>query len=309
MFSFHFFTVGILTALALLVAPASGAPDTSGRSGKKSGSDTSASTSTAVQPAVSGGDTGDDGIAIISDPWFAANAKLSKHFDDESKTTYYLTRINHRDTNGKLIKLHMEISYKAKGETVREFAVRKNTDIAINASMGLSKLPDGRRQPVGIQIIDGVIKQALSKKSYTLGIKEDNELVYYPPGSTASDILKGGSTTALTAFSPLIVDHEITSMELFKNNSTTKHPRQVVAQYDNKDILFFSCGGRGYDGEGMTVSELQRVLKALNVRFAFNLDGGGSVSTIIGDQNINKKIDGKGTLERLRPNFLYVTRN
>jgi len=123
----------------------------------------------------------------------------------------------------------------------------------------------------------------------------------------ATDILKDGTKTALTGFIPLIENHEIVSEELFKiAGHLKKHPRQVIAQFNNKDILILSCGGRGIDGEGMTAYDLSRILKKLNVRFALNLDGGGSVSTVIGDHLITKKIDEKGTKDRPRPNFLYV---
>lgn len=89
------------------------------------------------------------------------------------------------------------------------------------------------------------------------------------------------------------------------------HPRQVIAQYENGDLLFFSCGGRGYDGAGMTAADVIRILQELQgrIRFAHNLDGGGSVTTVIYGDQITKKIDGRGTLNRLRPTFLYVEAN
>lgn len=247
-------------------------------------------------------------MVVKNDPdWIKKNTTMTKHYDEVSKTTYYLTRVNHKDINGKLIKLHMEISDKPVGETTQNFAIKRNAEVAINGSTGLN-LPDNLKQPAGIQIIDGVIIQELKRNAYSLGIKKDNELVAYPPGTTAKKMLEDGSTSALAGFVPLILDHKFVSDKVLSvgSNSFEIHPRQVIAQFDNKDILFLSCGGRGYDGAGMTANNLMRILKDLDVRFGFNLDGGGSVSTAIGKQNINKKIDGKGTLERLRPNFLYV---
>ena len=168
-----------------------------------------------------------------------------------------------------------------------------------------------RVQSVGIQIVDGKIIQDLPTKVYTLGIRDNNELLAYRPGTNAKFILEDGVRNALTGFIPLIENHEPVSEELFKKagNLIVKNPRQVIAQFDDLDILFLSCGGRGFDGDGMTASDLIRVLKSLDVRFAFNLDGGGSVSTVIGDKLLTKKIDNHGTAERLRPNFLYVSEN
>ncbi|HEY0669539.1 MAG TPA: phosphodiester glycosidase family protein [Sphingobacteriaceae bacterium] len=242
---------------------------------------------------------------------FAENYMYSKHFDEESGTYYYLTRINHKDKKGKLIKLRNGMAGKKEGETALEFAERTQSDLVFNASMGIKGLDPGIRQPVGIQIVDGKIIQDLRPRSYTLGIKDNNELVAYKPGVRAIDILNDGTKTALTAFIPLIEDHKPVSETLFKiaGNLIVKHPRQVIAQFDNLDILFLSCGGRGIDGEGMTAKDLMRILEKLNVKFAFNLDGGGSVSTVLEGRLITKKIDENGTQERPRPSFLYFKAN
>ena len=239
---------------------------------------------------------------------FSENYKITKHFDEISNTHYFLTRINHKDKDGNLIKLRHAIANKKEGETVRAFAIRVNSALAFNASLGVDNLPPDTRQPVGIQIVNGTIVQELSTRVYTLGIKDNNELLAYQPGTRAQDILNDGVKNALTAFVPLIEDHKPVSQNILKlvANLAVRHPRQVIAQFDNLDLLFLSCGGRGYDGDGMTAEDLIRILSDLDVRFAFNLDGGGSVSTVVGDQLITRKIDGKGTQERLRPNFLYI---
>ena len=239
---------------------------------------------------------------------FAEYLTISKEHDAESNTTYYLTRIKHKDKEGNIIKLRTQFANRPEGETARAFAIRNQTAVTINASHGQGGLPDNQRQPTGVQIIDGEVIQDLRTTSYTLGIRDDNELLAYAPGTTAQEILDDGTKTALTAFYPLIENHEWVSDEVLdiRGNSAVKHPRQVIAQFDNLDILIFSCGGRGYDGDGMTAKEMMKILKDLGVKFAFNLDGGGSTSTVIKNQLITKKIDSKGTQERLRPNFLYI---
>ena len=59
----------------------------------------------------------------------------------------------------------------------------------------------------------------------------------------------------------------------------------------------------------MTAKDLIRILNEMDVKFAYNLDGGGSVSTIINGERITKQIDKNGTEDRLRPNFLYINQN
>lgn len=237
---------------------------------------------------------------------------VERRYDESSETYYFLTRIRHTDENGDVLKLKHAQAIEEDGETIPDFASRVgNLRVAINASMGQSGLPEGTKKPVGIQIVDGVIVQEVAtSKVFTLGIKADNELVAYPSGTTAQEILDDGAINALTAFIPLIEDHQRVSDEVLETvgNLAVKHPRQVIAQFDNLDLMILSCGGRGFDGEGMTALDLIRVLQAHedDVKFAFNLDGGGSVSTVIDGELITPKIDGNGTLDRPRPNFLFV---
>src|SRR5690606_15808522 len=94
---------------------------------------------------------------VVDEPgWaFAENLTVSKEFDAASNTTYYLTRIKHKDKNGNIIKLHTQFANRPEGETTRAFAIRNKTAVAINGAQGLNNLPDNQRQPTGIQIIEG----------------------------------------------------------------------------------------------------------------------------------------------------------
>lgn len=237
---------------------------------------------------------------------------VSKHFDDTSNTWYYLTRIKHKDASGELVRLNLALTdpNELMGEKASDFAKRMGAQLVFNASMStVVSTPSGedKRIPVGIQIINGEIVQERETDRYTLGIKDNNELVVYPGGTTAQEILDDGINTALTAFVPLIEDHQVVTEALDDvGNLSVKNPRQVIAQFDNLDIVFLTCGGRGYGGTGMTAQDMVRVLKKMGVKFAYNLDGGGSISTVVNGEFINWKIDGHGTEERPRANFLYV---
>lgn len=235
--------------------------------------------------------------------WCDSVYTVTDHYDAESATNYHLTELK-----ADKVSLRMALANNIAGETGTEFAGRMNCCVAFNASMGIKNAPEGQRPPPGIQIVDGKIIQELSTVRYTLGIKEDNRLCYYSPDQSATDMVKDGAHYALTGFTPLINDHHPVSDTILATvgNYSVKHPRQVIAQYDNGNILVLSCGGRGYEGEGMTAVDVIRVLSALDVRFAFMLDGGGSVTTMLNGKRITPLIDGNGTLERSRPNWLYV---
>lgn len=244
--------------------------------------------------------------------YFGSGYSYTEHYDEASKTSYFLTRINHTDNSGNIIKLKLSLTDpdKLMGETACEFAARINAKLVFNASMSTivqNSSGEDKRIPVGIQIINGNILQERATARYTLGIKDDNRMVVYPSGTSAQDIIDDGTNTALTAFVPLIEDHKVVEEALDDvANLSVKNPRQVIAQFDNLDILFLTCGGRGHGGEGMTAHEIIDILQKLDVKFAYNLDGGGSISTVVDGDFINWKIDGHGTKERPRANFLYV---
>ncbi|NGM62613.1 phosphodiester glycosidase family protein, partial [Sphingobacterium sp. SGG-5] len=177
------------------------------------------------------------------DGWYSYN----KHYDEQSETYYFLTRIKHTDSQWRLKKLKLAQSTVLEGEAVREFAERTKVTLAFNASMGVKrKTEQDKLLPVGIQIENGKVLQNRRTRVYTLGIKANNELVAYPPGTTPQQILKDGAQDALTAFIPLIENHQVVDESLLDivTNFRAIHPRQIIAQMDNLDIVFLSCGGR-----------------------------------------------------------------
>ena len=242
-------------------------------------------------------------------PTWCDNAfTYSFHYDTISDTYYHLTRIKHKDSNGNVIRLRHGHSNSTAGEAGTDFTRRMDCCLAFNASMGKSDMPTGVVEPVGVQIINGTIVQNETYHRYTLGIKDDNFLLAYPPYETPTNILNDGVNDALTAFVPLIENYLPVSDTVYNSvgNSTVANPRQAIAQYGNGDILFLSCGGRGYEGVGMKAEDMVRIFSGLAVRFAYNLDGGGSVTTIHNGMRVTPLIDGYGTVERKRPNWLYV---
>ena len=251
----------------------------------------------------------DDFTMVTSTPTYTPtfvdnNVTVDSIYDQASSTKYYLTTINSSNTS-----LKMAFANSIYGEQGTHFARRMDCAVAFNGSMGLTGLPNGEKQPVGKQIINDTIIQQLSTIRYTLGIKNNNFLTDYTPSETAANMLADGSHYALTAFTPLIKNYQAVDTAILNtvgNYSRNTDPRQAIAQLGNGNIVVFSCGGRGYGGVGMTANDVIRILTGLNVRFAFMLDGGGSVTTVVNGKRITPLIDTAGTAERARPNWLYI---
>lgn len=97
---------------------------------------------------------------------------------------------------------------------------------------------------------------------------------------------------------------------------TTRHPRTAVAKANDGKIFLVTIDGRAKESAGVSLKELQSILKWLGCDYIINLDGGGSTTMYIkgfSDNGIvnhptdNKLFDNKG--ERKVANSLLVYQN
>lgn len=233
-----------------------------------------------------------------------------KFFDNTSNTTYYITKIPHLDKNGNLIQLKLGIANDNEAlntlESTLEFAHRKGATLCINAG-----LADTSDNAMGTIIKDGVIlKDRLYNQDHFdfLGIKEDNTLLRFNSTTTTGQyMLNVGVKNALMGFYAIIENGAaITKIDSY---ATAKHPRQVICELTNGDMMIFTCEGRTEDDIGMTVADVVRILTAsYSVKFAYVLDGGGSTSTVLRGSKVNKNID-ENTIDRPVATFLYIAKD
>lgn len=233
---------------------------------------------------------------------FYDNIHFETKYDDIAKSTYYITTIPQKDSEGNILQLRHEFQndiMDSEPETARSFYERTKSSVVINASTWNSQT--GKIH--GIQIRDGeIIKDTPHEAFYTLGIKEDNTLKAFPPYITASEILSEGYVNAVTGFYPMMENSEVIEVP----NGSTREPRQIIAQKLNKDIIILTVDGRTFKNSGFNDSDIIRVLQSYGVVFAYMLDGGGSTSTMVNGMFINKPSDGSGLVERGLADFLYV---
>ncbi len=235
-------------------------------------------------------------------------ATTEKYFDNISNTTYYITRIPYKDNQGKTIKIKRGFANDSinggTGETARSFAKRHKATLTVNASI----FDTSTLKFQGVQIVDGkIINTGVIGSRYVLAFDDDNNFKVYPPEVDPQKILNDGYKNALTSFIPLIENFEQVDQSIIDGYTASDdpHPRNVIAQFENKDILIFTCDGRTTIDTGMTIPDVIRILQRYGVKFAFNLDGGGSTQTIYRDTLVNKAIDNNGYDERKVPDFLY----
>ena len=238
-------------------------------------------------------------------------------------TTYYITHIPHLDSNGNVIKLKRGIQgndpNKPEHITPSQFARKTKATFVSNASTG-----SGTQQKLhGQQIYNGQILDSIKGDEYdalndrwTLAIGDDNSLTSFPPDVQASEIRNQGYNNTVSGFGPIISDGKIiVKDDDYSPNTIVSHPRQVIAQLPNKDLIFFSCDGRENNThtmieKGMTLQEVaETLLDHYDIEFAYNMDGGGSTSSVVRSHKLNKSMDENKTEERKVLDFLYIGRD
>lgn len=235
-------------------------------------------------------------------------------------TTYKIVHIPHRDSEGNIIKLRKGISgsnpNKPDHITARHFAKQTGATFVANASTGSgSQLKLHGQQVYNGQILDSVKGDEYSEINlrWTLAMADDNTLTAFPQNITAQEIKDKGYNNTWSGFGPMIMEGK----EVYKDgdyniNSKSSHPRTAIAQLPNKDILIFTCDGRiksqGVYQKGMTLPEVTETLYDHygNIQFAYNLDGGGSTSSVLRSRVLNKPTDNGNKSERDLLDFIYV---
>ena len=238
--------------------------------------------------------------------------EASRHRDSVSQTDYYMLKIPHKDEEGNILKLKRgfakDVPNNGFTETAREFAKRNETTVTVNASIFNTTTYKLR----GVQIYNGqILNQDVSQGRYILGITEDNTLRSYPPETPAQTVLNDGCPNALTAFIPLITNGTRVDSTVLNSYTVANepHPRHVICQYENKDLLVFTTDGRFTNNPGMTCEDVIRLLLDEGVQHAHMLDGGGSTQLVYKGTMLNRAIDNSGYMEREVPDFLYIAKD
>ena len=166
------------------------------------------------------------------------------------------------------------------------------------------------KRPDGIVIENGVSIQNSSAATHVgslpLTIDESGNLSYADADADTADLIANGIISAVCGFCPIIINYEnadniitFPSVSHFVQNAQ----RQIIGQFGNGDYAIVTCEGRNFDNsDGWTIAEAQTICKKLGLKFAYNLDGGGSTETMLGQKPINTIYE--NTTGRIVPTFI-----
>jgi hypothetical protein len=222
--------------------------------------------------------------------------KYGRHAD----TDYTIARIAKVSPSGKpmnigLLDMGMGVSAST---NMDESGDRYNILMLINAGIFGTLEGTTENYPLGTTISNGRVVSDhvisdISGMGETLTIDKSGNLKAYPFDTSVDDLLAAGVVHAVQGWGTIIdafakSDLDAMKETLYPSNGyygvdyivTAKHPRTVIGQYNNGDYMVFNCGGRMTNQAGMTLAEIQDVLVAEGVKYAYNLDGGGSCNML-----------------------------
>lgn len=227
---------------------------------------------------------------------FIDNVDIKYEFDDVTNAYYTVIRINKKCIDGtyQYPFVYAPNGSDAGDKSTLDIVTEDGWLVAING--GLFDY-DQTKKPDGILIQDGVVIQntpaSIEKHigAKPLTIDAAGDLGYAEADADAYELVASGIVSAICGFLPILVNYEAVVAETA--NSEAHAQRQIIGQWGNGDYAIVTCEGRGYhNSDGWTLAEAQIICKKIGLKFAYNLDGGGSTETMLGYKNINTIYEG-----------------
>ena len=181
-------------------------------------------------------------------------------------------------------------------ETTSDAAIRTGAVLAINGGGFGAGRVNGElvSTMIGGAVVDGeMVKEFIPKSNedlFFVGINKKGDLVGDVPKSQQE--VEDMKPYQGVSFIPILIkDGE--KVTLPGAWAKTKHPRTIIGQYANDDLIVIVVDGRqGEYSAGITLERLQDKLLELGVKDAYNLDGGGSTAMYFNGKILNKPSDG-----------------
>lgn len=235
---------------------------------------------------------------------FYNNITLNFFYDGTSSTYYSLTQVFKKRIDGSTQHPFFRVN-RTKAQTL---ASSERWLLVANAGLGISA-----SDPIeGIAVENGVVIHNQSAHVHVgavpIGINSDGDFVILSSTATGNDVVNQGIDFAVCGWFPLIDDYEDVILPEIQDAETVitdPAQRQIFGQFGNGDYAIVTANGRDFDNSvGWTANDMQRICKTHNLKIAFNMDGGGSTCTVIGNKRVNMLYDNGGTVERTNPSFL-----
>lgn len=226
----------------------------------------------------------------------AGNIDVDYVYDADSSTNYTLVRV-YRDKLDGSKQYPFVYAPNENGIPILssyDVALAKGFAITINAGMGA-----GWKGADGMLIQNSQVLQhgpsIVNPDCRALTVNTDGDLGYAAVDADADELVSQGIVSAVCGFMPIVVDYSSVPESEWNNieHYDQAAQRQIIGQFANGDYAIISCDGRGFNNStGWTIVQAQRICLKHGLKFAYNLDGGGSTETVIQKKQLNLMYDG-----------------
>lgn len=238
---------------------------------------------------------------------FLDNVDVDYGFDSASNANYTVIRVYKTKLDGSS---QYPFVYAPNGSgagtmSTYDITLQDGWLLAINGGI----FDTATNKPDGVVIQNGTVIQNTAQTTHTgckiLTINGSGDLGYAAADADAATLVSQGIVSAVVGFMPILVDYQAVDSSQWNavDHYTQNAQRQIIGQFGNGDYAIVTCEGRSYqNSDGWTIGEAQAVCQRLGLKFAYNLDGGGSTETMLGKKHFNTVYE--RTTGRIVPTFL-----
>ena len=224
---------------------------------------------------------------------FADNMELDYEYDETGNANYTVIRVykNKIDGSKQFPFVYCPNGTSAGTQSTLQMNMQKNFFIAINGGVFYTD-SSRKNMPRSIVAQNGVLIQQgeSDTRIFPLVIDANGELGYAQSDASGAALIENGAVSIVSGWAPIVIDYDDASLVIptaYRDTSSNAQ-RQIIGQFGNGDYAIITCEGRNYDhSDGWTIDEAITICKKLGLKFAYNLDGGGSTETVIGKKQIN----------------------
>lgn len=223
---------------------------------------------------------------------FIANTDIAHLYDDTTGAYYTVIRVYKQKIDGtyQYPFVYAPNGANAGNKSTLDMTKSDGWLLAINGGV----FDTSTLKPDGIVIQNGVsihnAPTATHSACKPLTINENGILGYASADADTADLIADGIVSAVCGFMPIIIDYESVPENEWNSVShyTQNTQRQIIGQWGNGDYAIITCEGRGFhNSDGWTIAEAQAICRKHGLKFAYNLDGGGSTETMLGLKPVN----------------------
>lgn len=222
---------------------------------------------------------------------FCDNIDVDYAFDSATNANYTVFRIYKNKLDG--TKQYPFVRYKNMKSSL-ELAEEEGWFLTITGGLFDNTGSSPVHAPDGVVIENGEVLNnevnVLHAGSYPLLIDSDGNLSYAQPDETGLDIMNNYNNivSAVGGWQPIIVNYQPLGQLAPILQWSQNAQRMIIGQFGNGDYAVITCEGRNFDhSDGWTVPEAITICQKLGLKFAYNLDGGGSVESVLGVKQFN----------------------